>query len=201
MILLREILVSGLRRISRDLKVSVRSAPSPNGRRQCNSSPSAFPGRRARGRGDLARHHPDRHRAFVDFRDSHHLYRVGNYLRASLDHIVEDIPAVQVSRRARQARAGGTARERQDPCNSPGSASAIGKTEGKLSIRRRIQSPWPILPAGSRRAVRIRLCYSRNPQIVRAAIDHEHVKPDTVIAGAREIAFFPPMNRRLRGAR
>ncbi|KPQ09995.1 MAG: molybdopterin synthase sulfur carrier subunit MoaD [Saliniramus fredricksonii] len=32
-----------------------------------------------------------------------------------------------------------------------------------------------------------------NPQIVRAAIDHEHVKPDTVIAGAREIAFFPPM--------
>ncbi|MGY6569543.1 MAG: molybdopterin converting factor subunit 1 [Salinarimonas sp.] len=32
-----------------------------------------------------------------------------------------------------------------------------------------------------------------NPQIVRAAIDHEHVKPDTPIAGAREIAFFPPM--------
>jgi len=32
-----------------------------------------------------------------------------------------------------------------------------------------------------------------NPQIVRAAIDHEHVKPDTAIAGAREIAFFPPM--------
>ncbi len=32
-----------------------------------------------------------------------------------------------------------------------------------------------------------------NPQIVRAAIDHEHVKPDSPIAGAREIAFFPPM--------
>ncbi|HMB10287.1 molybdopterin converting factor subunit 1 [Saliniramus sp.] len=32
-----------------------------------------------------------------------------------------------------------------------------------------------------------------NPQIVRAAIDHEHVKPDTAITGAREIAFFPPM--------
>ena len=27
----------------------------------------------------------------------------------------------------------------------------------------------------------------------RAAIDHLHVKPDTRIAGAREIAFFPPM--------
>jgi molybdopterin synthase sulfur carrier subunit len=32
-----------------------------------------------------------------------------------------------------------------------------------------------------------------NPSIVRAAINRKHVKPDTVIAGASEIAFFPPM--------
>ena len=32
-----------------------------------------------------------------------------------------------------------------------------------------------------------------NPRIVRAAIDRAHVKPDATIAGAREIAFFPPM--------
>ncbi len=32
-----------------------------------------------------------------------------------------------------------------------------------------------------------------NPAVVRAAIDKRHVKPDSVIAGAREIAFFPPM--------
>jgi sulfur-carrier protein len=31
------------------------------------------------------------------------------------------------------------------------------------------------------------------PKVIRAAIDHAHVKPDTAIAGAREIAFFPPM--------
>lgn len=31
------------------------------------------------------------------------------------------------------------------------------------------------------------------PGIVRAAIDQMHVKPDAPIAGAREIAFFPPM--------
>jgi molybdopterin synthase sulfur carrier subunit len=31
------------------------------------------------------------------------------------------------------------------------------------------------------------------PKVIRAAIDHTHVKPDTIIAGAREIAFFPPM--------
>jgi molybdopterin synthase sulfur carrier subunit len=31
------------------------------------------------------------------------------------------------------------------------------------------------------------------PRVIRAAIDHAHVPPDTAIAGAREIAFFPPM--------
>lgn len=32
-----------------------------------------------------------------------------------------------------------------------------------------------------------------NPAIVRAAIDQTHAKPATMIAGAREVAFFPPM--------
>ena len=31
------------------------------------------------------------------------------------------------------------------------------------------------------------------PRVIRAAIDHPHVKPDAMISGAREIAFFPPM--------
>ena len=31
------------------------------------------------------------------------------------------------------------------------------------------------------------------PDLVRAAIDQSHVKPDAPIAGAREIAFFPPV--------
>jgi molybdopterin synthase sulfur carrier subunit len=31
------------------------------------------------------------------------------------------------------------------------------------------------------------------PSIVRAAIDHEHVDADAPLAGAREVAFFPPM--------
>lgn len=33
----------------------------------------------------------------------------------------------------------------------------------------------------------------RHEAIVRAAIDRTHVKPDAKIAGAGEIAFFPPM--------
>ena len=31
------------------------------------------------------------------------------------------------------------------------------------------------------------------PKVIRAAIDHTHVRSDATIAGAREIAFFPPM--------
>ncbi len=32
-----------------------------------------------------------------------------------------------------------------------------------------------------------------NPKVIRAAIDKTHVRADAKIAGAREIAFFPPM--------
>ena len=32
-----------------------------------------------------------------------------------------------------------------------------------------------------------------NAKVIRTAIDHTHVKPDAAIAGAHEIAFFPPM--------
>jgi sulfur-carrier protein len=32
-----------------------------------------------------------------------------------------------------------------------------------------------------------------NPKVIRAAIDKNHVRADAAIAGAREIAFFPPM--------
>jgi sulfur-carrier protein len=30
-------------------------------------------------------------------------------------------------------------------------------------------------------------------KVVRAAVDHVHAKPAASIAGAREVAFFPPM--------
>lgn len=32
-----------------------------------------------------------------------------------------------------------------------------------------------------------------NPKVIRAAIDKTHVRHETKIAGAGEIAFFPPM--------
>ncbi len=32
-----------------------------------------------------------------------------------------------------------------------------------------------------------------NAKVIRAAVDHRHARPDASIAGASEIAFFPPM--------
>ena len=32
-----------------------------------------------------------------------------------------------------------------------------------------------------------------NPRIIRAAIDHTHVRAEAAIKDAREVAFFPPM--------
>jgi sulfur-carrier protein len=32
-----------------------------------------------------------------------------------------------------------------------------------------------------------------NPRVIRAAINRTHVQPSALIAGAREVAFFPPM--------
>ncbi len=32
-----------------------------------------------------------------------------------------------------------------------------------------------------------------NEGVVRAAVDRVHAKPDTALAGAQEVAFFPPM--------
>lgn len=32
-----------------------------------------------------------------------------------------------------------------------------------------------------------------NPKVIRAAIDRTHVRPDTAIGTASEVAFFPPM--------
>jgi molybdopterin synthase sulfur carrier subunit len=32
-----------------------------------------------------------------------------------------------------------------------------------------------------------------NPKVIRAAVDRTHVKTEATFAGAKEIAFFPPM--------
>ena len=69
----------------------------------------------------------------------------------------------------------------------------IGKNEEEIDAAgrggdgRRARSP------GSPGAARITPTLSRSRTSIRAAIDRAHVARDAPIAGAKEIAFFPPM--------
>ena len=68
----------------------------------------------------------------------------------------------------------------------------VGKTDEDLD-----------LPAGIRTVADLRRWLAQrgeeysyafeNPKVIRAAIDRVHVRPETEIGAAREIAFFPPM--------
>ena len=69
----------------------------------------------------------------------------------------------------------------------------VGKTRGGGRPAGRRSRPLPTSSAGSRRAGEEYAYAFENEGVVRAAIDRSHVKPDAPIAGAREIAFFPPM--------
>ena len=72
-------------------------------------------------------------------------------------------------------------------------------------VRERIGKPEEVVepPAGISTVADLMAWLSRrgeeyahafeNPKVIRAAIDRAHVKSDAAIAGAREIAFFPPM--------
>ena len=75
---------------------------------------------------------------------------------------------------------------------SPGCASGSARPRRPSSCRP--ASPRsPISSAGSRaRGPEYATAFAK-PEVVRAAIDQTHVKPAASIAGAREIAFFPPV--------
>ena len=69
----------------------------------------------------------------------------------------------------------------------------VGKTEEEIAppADRRDGRRTDGLARGPRRGIRPRV--RESARSIRAAIDRSHVRPDTAIAGAREIAFFPPM--------
>lgn len=68
----------------------------------------------------------------------------------------------------------------------------IGKTDEELTIPPEVKTVADLARWLAGRGEEYAYAFE-NPGIVRAAIDRKHVKPDTEIAGAREIAFFPPM--------
>jgi len=68
----------------------------------------------------------------------------------------------------------------------------IGKAEETVEPPAHVRTIDELIAWLSARGESYAYAFER-PKVIRAAIDHTHVKPGTSIAGAREIAFFPPM--------
>jgi molybdopterin synthase sulfur carrier subunit len=68
----------------------------------------------------------------------------------------------------------------------------IGKTEETVEPPSTVRTVGDLVAWLSARGEEYAYAFE-NPKVIRAAIDRAHVKPETALAGAREIAFFPPM--------
>ena len=68
----------------------------------------------------------------------------------------------------------------------------IGKPEEELDVPASVTTVAELVAWLSARGEEYAYAFE-NPKVVRAAIDKVHVKPQAPIAGAAEIAFFPPM--------
>jgi molybdopterin synthase sulfur carrier subunit len=68
----------------------------------------------------------------------------------------------------------------------------VGKAEEELDVPASVTTVEQLIAWLSARDEAYAHAFD-NPKVIRAAIDHTHVKPSASIAQAREIAFFPPM--------
>jgi molybdopterin synthase sulfur carrier subunit len=68
----------------------------------------------------------------------------------------------------------------------------IGKTEETIDLPAHVRTVGDLVGWLKDRGEEYAYAFE-NPKVIRAAIDRNHVRPDTAIAGAKEIALFPPM--------
>jgi sulfur-carrier protein len=68
----------------------------------------------------------------------------------------------------------------------------VGKTDENIEVPETIETVADLVRWLKGRGEEYGYAFE-NEGVVRVAIDHVHVKPEASIAGAREIAFFPPM--------
>jgi molybdopterin synthase sulfur carrier subunit len=68
----------------------------------------------------------------------------------------------------------------------------VGKPEEELELPAGVSTVGELMSWLSGRGEEYAYAFE-NPKVIRAALDRTHVRPDAAIAGAREIAFFPPM--------
>lgn len=67
----------------------------------------------------------------------------------------------------------------------------IGRTEEEVSVPAHVTTVRDLMNWLTSRGEEYAFAFE-NPKVIRAAIDSRHATPDASIAGAREIAFFPP---------
>ncbi len=68
----------------------------------------------------------------------------------------------------------------------------IGKSEETVEPPADVRTIGDLIAWLSKRGESYAYAFEK-PKVIRAAIDHAHARPDAAIAGAGEIAFFPPM--------
>jgi molybdopterin synthase sulfur carrier subunit len=68
----------------------------------------------------------------------------------------------------------------------------VGKPEEEIELPASVTTIADLMAWLARRGEEYAHAFE-NPKVIRAAIDRSHVRAEAAIAGAREIAFFPPM--------
>jgi sulfur-carrier protein len=68
----------------------------------------------------------------------------------------------------------------------------VGKTEEEIDLPAGVATVGELVAWLARRGDGYAHAFE-NPKVIRTAIDRSHVRADAQIAGAAEIAFFPPM--------
>ena len=68
----------------------------------------------------------------------------------------------------------------------------VGKTEEEIAPPATVQTVADLIQWLKGRGEEYAYAFE-NQKVVRAALDRTHVRPEAKIAGAREIALFPPM--------
>jgi sulfur-carrier protein len=68
----------------------------------------------------------------------------------------------------------------------------VGKAEEEVAPPDSVKTVTELIAWLSKRGEEYAHAFE-NPKVIRAALDRRHVRPDTAIAGVREVAFFPPM--------
>jgi molybdopterin synthase sulfur carrier subunit len=68
----------------------------------------------------------------------------------------------------------------------------VGRTDEEIAPPQEVATVGDLIAWLTKRGEEYAHAFER-PQAIRVAIDRVHVKQDAQIAGAREVAFFPPM--------